>query len=193
MWDFLRRYILGRQNPPVLINDKQVEEITSHSQSHSALLNTYAESVSKNLKTKIFLKKVFFIITMSILIAIAYWFYLSLQFIFDSFDKFNSLNDISIEAILSMVTIILPSISSLIIAFIKIPETIAQYLFNAEEDNYMDSVIKNIQDYDKAIFELEYKLREILRDNKDQSIEGQDEEIEDSPIEDGASLIRKTP
>ena len=72
------------------------------------------------------------------------------------------------EAILSLITVILPSISSLIVAFIKIPEIIARYLFNIKEDNYMNSVIKNIQDYDKSMFAMEHRIKELLMENKDQ-------------------------
>lgn len=86
------------------------------------------------------------------------------------------------EAILSIVTIVVPAISSLIVAFIKIPEIIAQYLFNTKEDENMNLIIKNIQDYDTAMFEMEYKFDELLKDNKDQSEDVEDDVIEEPPI-----------
>lgn len=91
------------------------------------------------------------------------------------------MNEVTIEAILSVVTIVVPAISSLIVAFVKIPEIIAEYLFNTKEDENMSVIIKNIQDYDKAMFEMEYKFDELLKDNKDQNEEVEDENIDDPP------------
>ena len=159
-------------------------EVLKHSKNYSKLLDVYVISTKRNITMKNWFKILFFIITMGSMLAIVYLFYVSLQYAFDNFVKFDNLNEISIEAILSIVTIILPSISSLIVAFIKIPEIIAHYLFNVEEDNYMNSVIKNIQDYDKSMFAMEHKIDEMLMDNKDQEPSSEDENIEVSPIED---------
>ena len=108
---------------------------------------------------------------------------MTLLYAFHSFDKFDNLNGVTMEAILSIVTIVIPAISSLIVAFIKIPEIIAQYLFNTKEDENMSLIIKNIQDYDTAMFEMEYKFDELLKDNKDQNEDVEDDNIEDSPTE----------
>lgn len=158
-------------------------EVLKHSKNYSKLLDIYVISTKRNITMKNWFKILFFIITMGSMLAIVYLFYVSLQYAFDNFAKFDNLNEISIEAILSIVTVILPAISSLIVAFIKIPEIIAHYLFNVEEDNYMNSVIKNIQDYDKAMFAMEHKIDEMLMNNKDQEPSSEDEGIEDSPIE----------
>lgn len=92
-------------------------------------------------------------------------------------------DDITLEAILSIAALVIPAISSLIVAFIKIPEIIAQYLFNAEEDKNMTTIIKNIQDYDKIMFEMEQKINQLLSSHKDQSVEVEDDSIEESPTE----------
>ena len=47
----------------------------------------------------------------------------------------------------------------------------------------MNSVIKNIQDYDKSMFAMEHQIDELLMNNKDQSSIVADEKIEESPIE----------
>lgn len=158
-------------------------EVLKHSKNYSKLLDIYVISTKRNIIMKNWFKVLFFIITMGSMLAIVYLFYVSLQYAFDNFAKFDNLNEISIEAILSIVTVIFPAISSLIVAFIKIPEIIAHYLFNVEEDNYMNSVIKNIQDYDKAMFAMEHKIDEMLMINKDQEPSSEDEGIEDSPAE----------
>lgn len=161
----------------------QTTEALKHSSSYTKILDQYVVSTKRNMTIKIYFKAIFFFITMGILVAIVYFFYTSLQYLFDNFNKFESLNDITFEAILSMITIILPAISSLIVAFVKIPEIIAQYLFNIEEDNSMNSVIKSIQDYDKEMFAMEHRVENILLQTKEQSSQTQDDEILESPRE----------
>lgn len=156
-------------------------EILKHSKNYSKLLDFYVNSAKENITMKKWFKIIFFIVTMLSLIAIVYLFFKTFRYAFNSFDKFDSLNEVTLEAILSVVTIVVPAISSLIVAFVKIPEIIAEYLFNTKEDENMSVIIKNIQDYDKAMFEMEYKFDELLKDNKDQNEEIEDENIEDSP------------
>ena len=112
-------------------------EVLKHSKNYSKLLNIYVESSCANSKMKKWFKILFFAITMGSMLAIVYFFWLSLNYAFNSFDKFENLNEISMEAILGVATIVFPAISSLIVAFIKIPQIIAQYLFNVEEDSYI--------------------------------------------------------
>lgn len=158
-------------------------EILKHSKNYSKLLDIYVDSANQNITMKKWFKIIFFIVTMCSLISVVILFFLTLLYAFHSFDKFDNLNGITMEAILSIVTIVIPAISSLIVAFIKIPEIIAQYLFNTKEDENMNLIIKNIQDYDTAMFEMEYKFDELLKDNKDQSEDVEDDNIEDSPTE----------
>lgn len=156
-------------------------EILKHSKNYSKLLDFYVDSANQNIKMKKWFKIIFFVVTMLSLIAIVYLFFKTFRYAYNSFDKFDSLNEITLEAILSVVTIIIPAISSLIVAFIKIPEIIAEYLFNTKEDENMSIIIKNIQDYDKAMFEMEYKFDELLNDNKDQNEDVKDDNIEEPP------------
>lgn len=166
------------------MDSTQSIEALKHTKSYSELLKIYVTSTKRNIHMKNCFKVVFFIITMGSLIAIVYFFYMALQYSFNNLSKFKTLNDVSIEAILSIVTVTFPAISSLIVAFIKIPQIIAEYLFNIEEDNYMNSVIKNIQDYDKSMFAMEHQIEEMLFNHKDQNIGSQDETIEKLPQKD---------
>lgn len=156
-------------------------EILKHSKNYSKLLDSYVVSAQQNMTMKKWFKLIFFAVTICSFIAVVYFFYLALQYAINSFDKYDNLNSVTTEAILSIISVLIPAISSLIVAFIKLPEIIAQYLFNAEEDNNMNLVIKNIQDYDKAMFSMEQKIGELLMNNKDQSEEVKDEDIEESP------------
>ena len=177
--DYILKYIFSDKS---ILNDKaQSIEALNHSQSYSKLLEIYVNTTRFNIIMKLVLKSLFFVITMGTLIAIVCFFYFALDYVFKSLDKFGNLNEVSMEAILSMLTVVIPSISSLIVAFVKIPKIIAEYLFNTKEDSYMNSVIKNIQDYDKAMFAMEHKIEETLIQNKDQHPKNQDEDIEESP------------
>ncbi len=156
-------------------------EILKHSKNYTRLLDIYVNSAKQNITMKKWFKIIFFIVTMCLLVSVVCFFFITLSYAFKSFNKFDNLNDITLEAILSIVTIVVPAISSLIVAFIKLPEIIAQYLFNAEEDVNMATIIKNIQDYDKTMFAMEQKIDELLLNNKDQNTEIEDDSIEESP------------
>lgn len=169
------------------INKPHSVEILKHSQIYSKLLDLYVDSTRQNMTMKKWFKIIFFIVTMCSLIAVVCFFYMTLQFAFHSFEKYNNSNGITMEVILSILTVVIPAISSLIVAFIKIPEIIAQYLFNTKEDDNMNFVIKNIQDYDKVMFAMEQKIDDLLINNKDQSEEVEDDYIEESPIQEELS------
>lgn len=55
----------------------------------------------------------------------------------------------------------------------KVPE-------NGEEKNYVTSIIKKIQDYDKVMYELQHKVDRLVRENKDQSLENLDDELKET-------------
>lgn len=157
------------------------DEILKHSKHYSNLLDAYVDSTRENITMKKWFKIFFFIITMGSLVAVVYFFYDTLQYAFNSFDKYSDSDGITTQTILSAITVLIPSISSLIVAFIKIPEIIARYLFNTKEDEYMNLIIKNIQDYDRSMFAMEQKIDELLMDHKDQNEDVADDSIDDPP------------
>lgn len=142
-------------------------EALKHSQTYSELLSTYTKATKRSVLIRDILKILFFAITIGSLATIVVVFCITLHHSFKLFDSFKSINEISLEGILSTMTIIIPSICSLVVAFIKIPEIIAEYLFNTEEENYMNSIIKNIQDHDKSMFAMEHKINVTLSENKE--------------------------
>lgn len=158
-------------------------EVLKHSKNYTKLLDIYVDSANQNITMKKWFKIIFFIVTMCSLISVVVLFFWTLLYAFNSFSKFDNLNGVTMEAILSVITIVIPAISSLIVAFIKIPEIIAQYLFNTKEDENMNLIIKNIQDYDTAMFEMEYKFDELLKEHKDQNEDVEDDNIEEPPTD----------
>ena len=156
------------------------DEINKHSKSYSDLLDLYVKSVRWNIRIKSACKVLFFICIMGALATVLCLFHKSLIYVFNNI-KGVGIQNISIEAIVSMATVLIPSISSLIVAFIKLPEIIAKYLFNSDEDNYMNIIIKNIQDYDSGIYDREYKIKELINDNKKSNKGSKDTDIPDAP------------
>lgn len=141
-------------------------------------MDLYVSSAKRNLISKFIFKLVFFIISVSCLIFVIFLFFCSMNYAFICLNSFDNLNDISFESILGIFTILLPALSSLIVAFLKIPEIIAQYLFNIEEESYMSSIIKNIQDYDTGMYELQHKVDKLIYENKEQSMDDLDDEMD---------------
>lgn len=154
-----------------------------HSISYSHLLEIYVSSSRWNVVIRNILKVIFFIVTMGCLIAVVYIFWHSLNYSFSIFDKYAGSSNITWEVIVSVVTVLVPAISSLIVAFLKIPKIIAEYLFNINEDNLMNSIIENIQKYDKVMFAMEHDVEELLKKHKRLTAEIEDEDIEESPKE----------
>lgn len=160
------------------LKNEQSFEAYKRSLYYTELMDLYVSSAKRNLISKFIFKLVFFIISVSCLIFVIFLFFCSMNYAFICLNSFDNLNDISFESILGIFTILLPALSSLIVAFLKIPEIIAQYLFNIEEESYMSSIIKNIQDYDTGMYELQHKVDKLIYENKEQSMDDLDDEMD---------------
>jgi len=151
-------------------------------------LNFYNKSIKASARLKIWLKVVFFIVVMGALGYVTYYFGKTLEFSFDIIESNKSVKDYKVimKDILGIITVIVPAIASLIVAFLNIPEIIAQYLFNVEEDYQINAIIKNIQDYDIRMFELENRAEKELMKSKSLSDDKEqtDEEFSELPQDD---------
>jgi len=83
----------------------------------------------------------------------------------------------SIEIIAGSITTIVASLVTLVLAILKLPKIIAKYLFNRDEDQVMNTIIKNIQHYELEriqleILKLEKKEQLQLNAHKDAIVEG---------------------
>lgn len=110
------------------LKNEQSFETFKRSLYYTELMDLYVSSAKRNLIAKFIFKLIFFIISISCLIFIIFLFFCSMNYAFICLNSFDNLNDIDFESILSIFTILLPALSSLIVAFLKIPEIIAQYL-----------------------------------------------------------------
>lgn len=138
------------------------DETIKHSESYSILINKYIENVEKNDILKRKLKERFFWVTMSILMALTAIFILAIGALCIGV----IINKVTGKFIVSIITIIAPVLSSLLVALLKIPKIIAKYLFNKKEDKSMNKLIRDIQLYDKNMIEFEYKVNMLLKNER---------------------------
>ena len=156
------------------------KETLTHSQSYSALLDVYVSDLKRKSITKFILKIIFFAATLTALGFVVGMFCVTVDYVKDFLSTNENLNELSMEAIFGILTVIVPAISSLIVAFIKIPHIIAKYLFDAKEDSYMNQIIKNIQNHDKSLFAMEHKVTATLAGNKKDSA---DDDFESNEVQ----------
>lgn len=140
--------------------------VLQHSTIYTEILDIYVKSIQFNIHIKFFFKLFFFIATMAILGIILYYFCKVVNYTLANFSDILMLKENMLDVLTMSLSVVFPSVCSLIVALIKIPEIIAKYLFDTDEDKYMDSVIKNIQDYDKDMYGLEAKVLHALDDTK---------------------------
>ncbi len=106
-----------------------------HNNQYSLLLEAYVDDINNKRKSKEIFKWIFFMVSMALLIGVF------ILFIVLCFKKDDSLS------------IILSSFATLLTSIITLPQIIAKYLFNSEDEKNINTVIKNIQDYDLKVRE----------------------------------------
>ena len=119
---------------------------------------------------------------MIILVSVLVFFHSSLNYVYKIITV-NNISQLSMESVLSVATMIVPSICSLIVAFIKLPEIIAKYLFNKNEDNSMNSIITSIQVHDREVYKMTHfheAADKLLESQNDKSTSGKKEPKENS-------------
>lgn len=144
--------------------DRDINE-TPHNQYTKAyieILNAYKEQFSTSVEKKNQLKDNFFKLIHHIMYAMVITFCIVIilsviLMIIMAYRKSSSAEMIS-GAIISIIS----SFVTVIVAIYKLPEIIAKYLFNKDEDKYMKEIIENIQRY-----ELDADRSEKLRSQAD--------------------------
>lgn len=113
--------------------EKDEKELDERNKIYTDILSNYSKYLNQTLSKNTFNKKAFLIGLLIILglIVIGFFMYLILDG----------------DNIVAVITAFI----SLISAIIVIPTKIVEYLFNPQETQQINEVIKNIQDYDKAV------------------------------------------
>lgn len=137
-----------------------------HGKQYTELLKHYIESVRDSNNLKLVLKGLFFSIIILIMIGLTIIFGIS---VYSSFEIIKELEYIdesktnSVEYIIGAVTSLIPSLATMLVSLIKLPEIIAKYLFNKKEDEHMTQIIANIQNYDVQIYSIEQEAKAFVK------------------------------
>ena len=160
-----------------------LEELDAHgkyTQAYVDILNTYREQISSSIKNKNTLKNNFFKLIQGIMITLVVLFCASVVISFAVFIIMIIFNYQSVAVITGAIAGMLSTFSTMILSIFKLPQIIADYLFNKEEDKQMNEIIKNIQ-----VYELEaVKLEKVAKlDSEKEIINGlkSDLPLEESP------------
>lgn len=132
-------------------NNSYESLIFEHGNAYSEMLTYYKNNIIASVVIKWVLKVLFFVCIMGILLTLLIYFKKSLDYIFQIIKEEN-ISDISIESVLGIISIVVPPICTLIVAFLKLPKLIGKYLFNKNEDDDMNVVIQSIQNHDREIY-----------------------------------------
>lgn len=150
-------------------NDKRINDelkyssYIEHGQQYTELLKYYIENVRCSNKLKLTLKGFFFAIIILIMIGLSIIFGYSVYRAFEIIKDIESSQSNAIEYIIGAITSLIPSLATMMVSLIKLPEIIAKYLFNKQEDQHMTQIIANIQNYDVQIYSIEKDVKDFLR------------------------------
>ena len=111
------------------------KELDDRNKIYSTILENYSKYLKDTLNSNKSNKQIFLIGLLVILLIIVVGFFICLYFLNDN--------------IIALIT----AFASVTSAIIVIPTKIVEYLFNPQETQQINEVIKNIQDYDKAVRE----------------------------------------
>lgn len=139
------------------------EHHTKYTKSYTALVDAYTQQLAINAKSKKDLKERFFNVMCTIIFFMIFSFIGTLVFTFDLLFKKN----ISPTIISGIIPAIISSFVTMLTAILKLPQIIANYLFNKDEDNQMVEIIKSIQRYEIDISESEYAAIKKAEEEKD--------------------------
>lgn len=113
--------------------------MAKHNKIYTKLLKCYVENVSQTLKAKYWFKIVFFFTAMLAIVAVTAGFIGAIYYAF------------SCESVELAITSIAGAFISFITATITLPNIIAKYLFNFNEEKDALEIIKRMQEFDKII------------------------------------------
>lgn len=139
--------ILKSKTKFVNLQKRHDEIIIEHSQKYNDILEAYQKNVSKTLAMKRVFKIVFFIFSIVSLIFALGIFSVICYSVFKHLGDGKGYN-------WTIVATLLSSLVSIITMYNVIPEIIAKYLFNIEEDKNMTKFVENIQSYDSNLIDV---------------------------------------
>lgn len=140
------RMIYIRDDKDLLASDKNY--LRGNNDHYSALLEAYVNNAIKNNKQKVIFKWIFLILAVIVIVSTLGGIFWGLYIINKLTSSENSRLGITIA---NCITAVLTAIVPFITVMYVIPEIIAKYLFNTEDEKNMAEIVKSIQDYDKSL------------------------------------------
>lgn len=144
------------------------EQNTNYTASYIALVNTYTAQFANNADSKKNLKNRFFNVMCTIIFFMIFSFIGTLIFTFVLLFTKN----ISPSIISGIIPVIISSFVTMLTAILKLPQIIANYLFNKDEDNQMVEIIKSIQQYEVDISKSQFIYQKFSHINHDRPFHG---------------------
>lgn len=123
-------------------SNAETNEEFNRSKKYTSLLEKYVTNAEKSLGLKLILKTIFFFGIILILLA------LIISFITITIYSVKNINVLSTDDRIMLILPFVSSLSTTLVALCKLPEIIAQYLFNPEEEKSIIEIIGKMQVYD---------------------------------------------
>lgn len=132
------------------------------SDKYTQILSNFVENISSAAKTK----GVLILFTLVFAGSLIFAFYL----------VYNAISGqvYPTETFFTAIVSLLSSLGAVVISLLKLPEIIAKYLFNPEEDRDTITIVEKIQQYDISMYDMEHKIESLLMDEQ---ISDNDKEI----------------
>lgn len=119
-----------------------------YTEAYVGILNAYKDQLSRSVEKKNELKQHFFISIKRLMYIMAVTFGMVVVLSLVVMAMMARFNSSSVEILAGAIVSIISSFVTMVLGIYKLPQIIADYLFNKEEDKQMKEIIVNIQKYE---------------------------------------------
>lgn len=160
--------------------DEALDAHGKYTDAYVGILNTYRTQIEKSITKKNELKDKFFKVIRFVMIVLIVLFVISIIGSFFIFWTMIKLEYQSVAVITGAITAMMSSFATMILSIFKLPKIIGDYLFNKEEDQLMNEIIKNIQTYEIDAVRLE-RIAQTDAEKEKANVQKNDVPMEISP------------
>lgn len=176
-------------------NKKQPDELSKsthdrYTKKYIEILESYKKYIDNSVASKINLKNNFFITIQAIMMIMTASFVIILVLSIVIIAIMTYLNKNSAQIITNSIVAIISSFVTMVLSLLKLPQIIADYLYNKDEDEQMNKIIGNIQTYELNAVKEEKMLEKAKVDaviETDTALEFEADSLSDSPYVDSST------
>ncbi len=176
-------------------NKKQPDELSKsthdrYTKIYIEILESYKKYIDNSVASKINLKNNFFITIQAIMMIMTASFVIILVLSIVIIAIMTYLNKNSAQIITNSIVAIISSFVTMVLSLLKLPQIIADYLYNKDEDEQMNKIIGNIQTYELNAVKEEKMLEKAKVDaviETDTALEFEADSLSDSPYVDSST------